>query len=713
MPLQIDDEAIGGAPAELLRAGLIWNEPTGGELRVVEPATGALAALTPDLRRALKARLAAGELDELRFQAVTFRAVYPNRNYLRFRDADLTDFAASYAGQPFLRDHETYQLDARGGTVTGCALAGNAFITDVALTAPPFIEAFLNGLIDRFSIGWFSKSVTCAVCGESWYSAQCNHWPGKTYTVKNPDTGRNRDVLCELIFEGPTGKEISAVNTPAVAGTGVRGMLAELVAVKQSRYAAGGSTAAVATGEVGMDEPLTSTATHETVEQGAAEMLTAMAASVLDSRLAASGLPAHLQDLVRESLRPAWRPAELDAAIERARGAWAKLEAERTVRGVEPRVSGMQDSLDRISEALTALIEKRPPKGGVRPLSGIREAYIALSGDYDMKGLFQPDNIGLAAVNSTTMASIVANVLNKMVVNSFQAYPRWWAPVVRAESFASLQTVRWITLGGVGELPTVGEGAAYTELTWDDAYESATWAKKGGYLGITLEAMDRDDVGQLRAAPQALAQAAWLTLGKAISGVFTANSGVGPTMIDTGALFNATAVSSAGGHANLGTAALSTSSWQAAKLAMRKQAEVNSGERLGALTSPRYLLVPPDLEPTALTVLASEGLPGTANNDINPEAEGSGFDARMAAARRRIIVVDLWTDTNNWAAVADPQMYPTIGVGYRYGETPEIFSVATPNSGLMFTNDVMPIKVRYFFAVGPMDWRGMYKANVS
>jgi len=38
--------------------------------------------------------------------------------------------------------------------------------------------------------------------------------------------------------------------------------------------------------------------------------------------------------------------------------------------------------------------------------------------------------------------------------------------------------------------------------------------------------------------------------------------------------------------------------------------------------------------------------------------------------------------------------------------------VAAPNSGLMFSNDVMPVKVRFFFAVAPMDWRGMYKHNV-
>ena len=110
---------------------------------------------------------------------------------------------------------------------------------------------------------------------------------------------------------------------------------------------------------------------------------------------------------------------------------------------------------------------------------------------------------------------------------------------------------------------------------------------------------------------------------------------------------------------------------------MRKQTELNSGERLGGLVVPRFLLVPPDLESTGLTVLACEGLPGTANNDVNPEAEGDTHDARLAAARRRVIVVDYWTDTNDWAAVADPSLYPTIGIGYRYGRTPEIFSVAS------------------------------------
>jgi hypothetical protein len=151
---------------------------------------------------------------------------------------------------------------------------------------------------------------------------------------------------------------------------------------------------------------------------------------------------------------------------------------------------------------------------------------------------------------------------------------------------------------------------------------------------------------------------------------------------------------------------------------MRKQVELNSGERLGALTAPRYLLVPPDLENTALQILGTDkdylyALTNGVSAPENDNAVGSDREARMNMARKRVIVMDLWTDVSDWAAVADPRLYPTIGLAFRYGRTPEIFSVASPTAGLMFTNDTMPVKVRYFFATGPMDFKGLYKANVS
>ncbi len=408
----------------------------------------------------------------------------------------------------------------------------------------------------------------------------------------------------------------------------------------------------------------------------------------------------------------------LTQQVERLTQLMAGMVEPQAVRGMgvaprAPQVTLGRTSLEQVNAALEALVAGVSPPAGVAPLTGIRELYHLLSGDYNMTGLFNPEHVYLANVNASTMAVLTANVLNKVVANMFQQYPRWWEPIVTVQNFTSLQDACWVTLGGVGELPTVAEGAAYTELTWDDKSQTDPFVKKGGYLGITLEAIDKDDTGRLRAAPQALAQAAWLTLSKSISGLFTDNSGVGPTLDDTGALFNSTATSTAGGHANLGSTALSWASWRDTRILMAKQTELNSGERLGGLTAGYYCVVPLDLEVTAMQALGSADEPGTADNDVNPFAEGETREARLSSARKRVVVCPLWTDTNNWAAVADPRLYPTIGVGYRYGDTPEIFSVASPTAGLMFTNDTMPIKVRFFYVVSAIDWRGLYKHNVS
>ena len=442
--------------------------------------------------------------------------------------------------------------------------------------------------------------------------------------------------------------------------------------------------------------------------------LNAVRQATTEAMLAASGLPAVSQQRLAAQLYQT--PVAIQQAIEAERQYLASLSENQVIQlpGQPPRsphISGMRTPLERVELALDAMLNGVRPPQEIQPLTGIRELYHLLSGDYEMTGQFQTERVQFAAVTSSTMANLVANALNKRVINEFQQYPRWWESIVLAEDFASLQNIKWITLGGVGELPTVSEGAAYSELTWDDSAESASFVKKGGYLGITLETIDKDDTGRVRAAPRALAQAAWLTLSKSISAIFTASSGVGPTLSDSYALFHSN-------HSNLGSSALSISSYNAARLAMRKQTELNSSERLGALTAPKFLLVPPDLEITALQVLASEydytyALSNGVAAPVNVNSQGSDFQARMNFARSRVIVVDLWTDSSDWAASADPRLYPTIGLGFRYGRVPEIFSVASPTAGLMFTNDTMPVKVRFFFAAGPMDYRGLYKANVA
>jgi len=176
--------------------------------------------LTLPKRAELLPKIESGELEYLDFRANVFTNGL-NRNPYRFRDEDLAAFAVSFEGQPFLRDHETGEIEAREGTILTSAYNGQAFVQDIRITTRRGMLDYLEGRIDRFSIGWFYDDCLCSICQSGFFSNTCTHWPGQKYnTLEGEKT-------CELIFINPKGKETSAVNVPAVEGTGIVAQLKE------------------------------------------------------------------------------------------------------------------------------------------------------------------------------------------------------------------------------------------------------------------------------------------------------------------------------------------------------------------------------------------------------------------------------------------------------------------------------------------------------
>lgn len=603
---------------------------------------------------------------------------------------------SKFSGAPCLLDHHwSPPLEKFAGTYETPLLDGGAVAATLRIADTPvgdFLVTVFDAWLDDKAAGLEVADVgLSAVLWLKWrYDDESERWTAREIVkVESVDA----------VLHPAAGGRVERVLNSVVPPSGERSRFS----MSEEQVVVEGGQEGSATSVVGLEQALVAV-------RRVADRVEAMVEELVTERrsLAAESEPEVSQGNPVEQYL-----GSLADRIEALTARVAEHEAERTITGMgrppRGRVHGMTTGLDRIQLALEALLEGRRPEG-VRPLTGIREMYHLLSGDYEMTGIYQPDRVELANVNSSTMANMVANALNKVLINTFVTYPRWWeaggVSAITEVDRSSLQDVRWTSLGGVGELPTVVEGGSYTELTWDDFAETDAFVKKGGYLGITLETIDKDDIGRVTGAPRALAQASWLTLGKLIAAVFTDNSGTGPTMSDGNALFDAT------NHSNLLTSALSYAQWETIKIAMMKQAEINSSERLGALTRPFFLWVPVDLETTAVQILASEGEPGTADNDVNVNAQGNEREVRLANARRRVVCCPLWTDTNNWGAQADPRLYPALGVAYRFGRTPEIFSVASPTAGLMFTNDTLPVKVRFFVAVGPTDWRGLHKSNV-
>jgi len=439
-----------------------------------------------------------------------------------------------------------------------------------------------------------------------------------------------------------------------------------------------------------------------------------MCGYLLESGLNASKLPKPIQDRIRAQFDgKVFEAAELQDVINDHRQLLADLSAAQTVSG-PGRISSMFDEKDKLQAAVDDLFEapreEKLQNLSVPKLSGVRELYLMLTGDHDLHGGYHPDRVHLATTADFT--GLVKNALNKLVINQWNMLGRagydWWKQITVQEHFSSLQDITGTLIGTVGDLPVVAEGAEYTELQIGDSPETASFVKYGGYIPLTLELIDRDQTRKLKAYARELGSAGIRKISSLVSAIFTANSGVGPTMADTGDLFNSTAVTTAGGHANLLTTALAIAAWDAACAAVYNQPLLiknvaglyGTGPKMAI--NPKFLLVPRTLQNTAWQLLTGSFVNET-DKMYDNVLKGSGVP----------VTVPEWTDANDWAAVCDPAVAPAIYVGERFGLMPEIYVAGDELSPAVFMNDEHRLKVRHFLAVWVNDFRPLHKSNVA
>lgn len=459
---------------------------------------------------------------------------------------------------------------------------------------------------------------------------------------------------------------------------------------------------------------------------------------VLRDRLAEANLPQELKALIQTAYdgRISTRK-EIDTMIQRAKEAQVRLDptgkvtgagSNRLQVGMSPRdkvetemlrlfmgnnrfralESNSKDYVqERISESYKAYIRAGRTPAGYRRVSEL--IYDLLGGDPFS------DQRAYESLTTSNMSSIVKNALNVMLANNYSMRSEWWQPIVTEEEVDTIDQATLVRVYGMSTLSVVDEGTPYTELNWRDDEETPTFVKKGNYVGVTLETLLRDKLNVIRQIPDRLATSWYNTLSSLVAGVFTVNSNAGPVLADTGALFNATAVTTAGGHANLLTTGLGTTAYGAARTALMKQTDQYSGgfaaeQGTRLMMKPRFVLVPADLEAAAIQIRNAELLPGGTNNDVNPYYQE--FD---------VVTVPEWTDANDWALVADPARYPAIWLIFLRGRrVPELFTADSETAGAMFTNDTLRFKVRLLtwrfsssYECAPVsDWRPLHKSNV-
>jgi len=444
------------------------------------------------------------------------------------------------------------------------------------------------------------------------------------------------------------------------------------------------------------------------------QMKEEMSKLLLENSLANSNLPQSLKNNLRKQFQnSSFSPAELSQAMHEAQTLLSELDGASVVKG-PARIEGMVEPGERLQAAVDDLMgaprEKGMNNASVAKLSGIRELYLSLTGDYDLHGGYFPERARLAT--TADFSGLVKNSLNKLVANTWEELGRagydWWKSVSVQEHFNSLHEINGTLIGTVGDLPIIEEGEEYPQLQVGDSGETASFNKYGGYIPLTLELIDRDETRKLRSYARELASAGMRKISSLVAEIFTAQNGTGHDLADGQPLFNATAVSQSGGHANLGTSNLSGENWDSASakvfaqpmLIKNKAGFYGSGPQMAV--NPKYLLVPRALQRTAMEICQGNFV----------REENFVFDNILKGSAVPVVVPE-WTDANDWAAVCDPRVAPAIFVGERFGLAPEIFIAGNELSPAVFTNDEHRLKVRHYLAVWVNDFRPLYKSNVA
>jgi phage head maturation protease len=284
-----------------------------------------------------------------------------------------------------------------------------------------------------------------------------------------------------------------------------------------------------------------------------------------------------------------WIDGQIDAAADADSARRAAFEAlatrsAPTIRTEQVRVE-MGDSQDdprlrtrQMGEALYARINPRhelsePARryAYATPVDMAKEL-LTLRGESTMA--LSPATLVTRALHTTSdFPIILGNTVGRVLRDAYQAAPSGIRRLGRQTSARDFRSVNKIMLGEAPLLEKLnehGEIKAGTVAEAREAYKIETWAKK---IGITRQVLVNDDLGAFSDLARRMGQGAAETEARILVTLLEANSGNGPTLSDTKALFHVDHGNKAASGAVISDASLS-----AARLALRSNRGKTSGK---------------------------------------------------------------------------------------------------------------------------------------
>lgn len=424
---------------------------------------------------------------------------------------------------------------------------------------------------------------------------------------------------------------------------------------------------------------------------------------MIREKVAAAGLGERVVESVREVLPDRVTESDVDAQIAALKAAMGLVE-----RGdLHPTATAQvtQESLDKKKAALDAFFS-----GDYSGYRSFRDAYLDVTGyrprslGEDLNKRIMRESIGdlydsadrtTESLTSSSWNLVLGDSITRRLVAAY-AHPslQTWRSIVSSTiPVNDFRTQRIDRVGGYGVLPAVNQGAPYQPLT-SPANEEVTYAitKRGGTEDLTLEMIANDDVRAISNIPKKLGLAAARTLHNFVWDFILTN----PTIYDTNTLFHAS-------HSNTTAVALSQSNVSTLRAKMRDGTAYGDTSDILSLV-PKILVVPNELEELAFQIATSAvAIPATPAGPSNTPNLHAGLQP---------IVLDYDTDANDWFLVADPDMCPTIEVGFYQGrQEPELFTQSDQTVGSMFNADKVLYKIRHIYSGAVLDFRGFQRGT--
>lgn len=298
-------------------------------------------------------------------------------------------------------------------------------------------------------------------------------------------------------------------------------------------------------------------------------------------------------------------------------------------------------------------------------------------------------------MGTSDFSSLFANVANKRLRQAYDenagTYALWARRAPNAPDFKSMSIVQ---LAGAPDLLQTNEAGEFKYGAMTDGAESYAVLTYGRIVSLTRQAIVNDDLRAFERLVTAFGFAARRLENRTVYSQLTANA----ALADGGLLFNATALTTAGGHANYvaSGAGLAIGTLTTGRTAMRLQKGLQAEE---LNLAPSYLIVPAALEQTAYNLTSANYVPST-------KAEINEFRAGGRTALTPIVepVLDANSSTA-WYLAASSAQVDTVEYCYLDGaEGPVI------ESEVGFETDGVSYKCRLDFAAKAVDFRGLYKA---